>query len=94
MGDGGRAGGVPFSGVARYLKVDIEKASGVKVKLTMPARLAEDLEHAMDETVLKAIREQNIDLADIQERARNSGFVPQVLFELHDAERDVRVWLA
>ncbi len=94
VGDGGRAGGVPFSGVARYLKVDIEKASGVKVKLTMPARLAEDLEHAMDETVLKAIREQNIDLADIQKRARNSGFVPQVLFELHDAERDVRVWLA
>ncbi|UCD11116.1 MAG: AarF/ABC1/UbiB kinase family protein [Nitrospinaceae bacterium] len=86
-------GGPLFSGVARTLKVYVEKKSGVKINLTLPARLAEDIAAAMDDTVLDAIRPQNIDLAAIQARARKSGFVPQVLFELADAERQVRVWL-
>ena len=36
---------------------------------------------------------QKIDLVAIQDKARKSGFVPQILFELHDEERDMKVWL-
>jgi len=86
-------GGVPFSGVARYLKVRVEKSRGTKIDLTMPARLAEDLEQAMDETVLELVSRQAVDLEAIQVRARRSGFVPGTLFELADSERSVRVWL-
>jgi len=86
-------GGVAFSGVARYLKVRVNKSRGTKIDLAMPARLAEDLEQAMDATVLELVRRQGVDLAAIQARARQSGFVPQTLFELADEERAVRVWL-
>jgi len=90
---GGGAGAGTFSGVARFLKVEVEKASGVRVKLAMPARLAEDIEAAMDETVLRTVRRQAIDLGAIQESARASGFAPQTLFSVKDEERSVRVWL-
>jgi hypothetical protein len=47
----------------------------------------------MDEPVKESIQRQNIDLQSIQDKARKSGFVPQILFELHDEERDMKVWL-
>lgn len=82
-----------FDSMARYLKVHVVKANGNKVSLTMPGRCADDIEGVMDEPVKESIHKQNIDLVSIQDKARKSGFVPQVLFELHDEERDMKVWL-
>jgi predicted unusual protein kinase regulating ubiquinone biosynthesis (AarF/ABC1/UbiB family) len=85
--------GPAFDSMARYLKVHVVKANGNKVSLTMPGRCADDIESVMDEPVKESIQRQNIDLQSIQDKARKSGFVPQILFELHDEERDMKVWL-
>jgi predicted unusual protein kinase regulating ubiquinone biosynthesis (AarF/ABC1/UbiB family) len=84
---------VQLDGIAEYLKVHVVKSNGNKIELTMPARVAENLENAMDETVLKAVQKQNIDLLAIQRRACKTGFVPQTLFDVKDDEREVHVWL-
>jgi len=84
---------VQLDGIAEYLKVYVVKSNGNKVELTMPARVAENLETAMDDTVLQAVQKQSIDLPAIQKRACQSGFIPQTLFDIKDDERDVRVWL-
>ncbi len=82
-----------FDGIARYLQIHVIKPNGNKVRLTMPARVAEILEEVIDPPVKESIDRQNIDLKEIQDRARKSGFIPQTLFEMKDPERDVRVWL-
>lgn len=82
-----------FDGIARYLQIYVVKPNGNKVRLTMPARVAECLEEVIDPPVMESIVRQNIDLKQIQDRVRKSGFVPQTLFDLKDPERDVRVWL-
>ena len=82
-----------FDSIARYLKVHVVKSNGNKVSLTMPGRCADDLEGVMDDPVKESILKQNIDLPTIQDKARKSGFIPQILFELHDEERDMKVWL-
>jgi len=82
-----------FDSMARYLKVHVVKSNGNKVSLTMPGRCADDIESIMDEPVKESIQRQNIDLQSIQDKARRSGFIPQTLFELHDEERDMKVWL-
>ncbi len=85
--------GPAFDSMARYLKVHVVKPNGNKVSLTMPARCADDIEGVMDEPVKESIHRQKIDLTAIQDKARKSGFVPQILFELSDEERDMKVWL-
>ncbi|PIQ98790.1 MAG: hypothetical protein COV66_12860 [Nitrospinae bacterium CG11_big_fil_rev_8_21_14_0_20_45_15] len=85
--------GVRFDGLSRYLKINVVKANGNKVRLTMPARVADDLEDVIEPDVLESIKRQNINLDEIQERVVKSGFVPQEVFQLVDEERDVRVWL-
>jgi len=82
-----------FGNIARYLKIDVKKANGNKVWLTMPARVADDLEGIIDPPVKQSIARQGIDLQEIQDRVCRSGFVPQTVFEVEDTERRVRVWL-
>lgn len=82
-----------FDKIAKYLKIDVKKSNGNKVWLTMPGRVADDLEGIIDTPVKETIARQGIKLTEIQERVCRSGFVPQVLFEVDDPERHVRVWL-
>lgn len=82
-----------FDGMARYLKIHVIKPNNNEVKLTMPGRVADDLEGIMDAPVKESIDRQGIDLVEIQKRVIRSGFVPQEVFELKDSERYVRVWM-
>ncbi len=82
-----------FSGLSQYLKINVDKGNGNRVALTMPARVAENLEEVIDPKILESIRKQNIDLNEVQKKAQRSGFMAQSLFELSDSERDVKVWL-
>jgi predicted unusual protein kinase regulating ubiquinone biosynthesis (AarF/ABC1/UbiB family) len=84
---------VHFDGMAQYLLVKVVKPNGNKIKLTMPARVAENLSDVIDPPVMESIERQNIDLNAIQSRVLQSGFIPQILFDLKDPERDVKVWL-
>lgn len=82
-----------LDGIAKYLKVNVIKPNGNKVKLTMPARVADALEDIIDPPVKESIDRQNIDMVAIQKRVRETGFIPQTLFDLKDSEREVLVWL-
>jgi len=85
--------GPTFDSMAQFMKVHVVKANGNKVSLTMPGRCADDIEGVMDDPVKESIHKQKIDLISIQDKARKSGFIPQVLFELQDEERNMKVWL-
>ncbi len=85
--------GSTFKEIAKFLKVNVKKVNGNKVELTMPSRVVEELEEIIDPPVLETIRNQGIDLKDIQNRVMKTGFAPQVLFEVEDNIRYVKVWL-
>ena len=82
-----------LDGIAKYLKVNVVKPNGNKVRLTMPARVADNIKEIIDPPVMESIERQKIDLAAIQKRVHQSGFIPQTLFDLKDPEREVLVWL-
>ncbi len=82
-----------FKQIAKFLKVYVKKTNGNKVELTMPGRVVEELEEVIDPPVLETIRNQGINLEDIQNRVRKTGFIPQTLFEVEDNVRFVKVWL-
>ncbi len=82
-----------LDGIAKYLKVNVAKPNGNKVRLTMPARVADNIEAIIDPPVMESIRRQEIDLVAIQKRVHETGFIPQTLFDLKDPEREVLVWL-
>lgn len=79
--------------IAKYLKVNVIKPNGNKIRLTMPARVADNIVDVIDPPVMVSIERQKIDLPAIQKRVHETGFVPQVLFDLKDPEREVHVWL-
>jgi predicted unusual protein kinase regulating ubiquinone biosynthesis (AarF/ABC1/UbiB family) len=82
-----------FDEMARYLKVYVVKTNGNKIRLTMPARCADDLEDVMGETLIESINRQKIDLQAIQKKVQKSGFISQTLFSFTDEECDMKVWL-
>jgi predicted unusual protein kinase regulating ubiquinone biosynthesis (AarF/ABC1/UbiB family) len=82
-----------LDGIAKYLKVNVVKPNGNKVRLTMPARVADNIKDIIDPPVMESIERQKIDLVAIQKRVHETGFVPQTLFDLKDSEREVLVWL-
>ncbi len=84
---------IHFGGLSRFLKIDVRKGEGNRVELTMPARVVESLEEVIDPPVLESIRKQNIDLKNILKKVQRSGFQAQVLFEIEDSVRKVKVWL-
>jgi len=84
---------VRLNGIAKYLKINVVKPNGNKVRLTMPARVADNIKDIIDPPVMESIERQKIDLGAIQKRVHETGFVPQILFDLKDPEREVLVWL-
>jgi hypothetical protein len=82
-----------FGGIAQYLKIHVIKPGGNAVRLTMPARVAENLRDVIDPPVQASIDRQGIDLEALQSRICRSGFIPQTAFEFKDSERYIKVWL-
>lgn len=87
-------GSVPgFDRLSRFMKVHVIKSNGNVVELTMPARVVNNLEEIIDPPVMESIKRQKIDLDQIMKRVEQNGYAPQIIFELEDSERKVRVWL-
>jgi predicted unusual protein kinase regulating ubiquinone biosynthesis (AarF/ABC1/UbiB family) len=82
-----------LDGIAKFLKINVVKPNGNKVRLTMPARVADNIKDIIDPPVMASIERQKIDLVAIQKRVHETGFIPQTLFDLKDPEREVLVWL-
>ena len=83
--------GAGFYKVARYLKVYVQKDNGNTVRLTMPVRVADDLEGIIDPPIKETIRNQGLYLSVIQKKVLKSCFVPQTVFEVKDSVREVRI---
>ena len=82
-----------FNGLSRYLKVHVIKPNGNEVKLTMPARVIDNLKEVIDRSVMESIQRQKIDLDQVAAKARRKGYAPHTVFEVEDPERKVKVWL-
>ncbi len=82
-----------FASVARHLKIQVRRDGETKVKLTSPVQVIDSLDDAMGEDLLRQIREQNIDLAELVHQVRQSGYRPQEVFRLDGEGKEVRVWL-
>jgi predicted unusual protein kinase regulating ubiquinone biosynthesis (AarF/ABC1/UbiB family) len=82
-----------FDRLSSFLKVHVEKADGKKIDLTMPARVVDNFEDVIESSVMETINRQNIDLNQIKTTIRKNCYSPQMVFELEDSERKVKVWL-
>ena len=82
-----------FSLVAKNLHVRVTRNGETRVRLTSPVHLIDSLEQVMDLEVLEELKRQAINVSDLVSQVQKSGYKAQEVFQLHDEERDVRVWL-
>jgi predicted unusual protein kinase regulating ubiquinone biosynthesis (AarF/ABC1/UbiB family) len=82
-----------FARLAKYLLIQVNEQGAMKVRLTSPLHVVDDLENAMDPETLAKVRNRGIDLAAIVSRVRASGYAPQEVFTLDEGPKQIRVWL-
>lgn len=78
---------------SRNLRVQVLDGNKQVVAVKLPAVAVGWMETLMPPHVLKRIKEQNIDLGAIKERAKASGMAPQELFQMQSGTRSYRVSL-
>ena len=76
------------------LEIRVERRGEQVVRVSLPASALERLDELLDEPLRARIAAQGVVLAELVERARTSGYAPQVLLELCDLDRRVTVGLA
>jgi hypothetical protein len=82
-----------FSGMASHLRMEVRESGCVKVRLTSPLRVADNLEEAMGAELAEKVRLRGIDLRGLTVRVRASGYAPQEVFAWDEGAKQVRVWL-
>ncbi len=82
-----------FGRVAKHMKIQVRRDGETKVRLTSPLHVIDDLDEMMGEELIEQIQAQDIDIAEIVERVRRTGYRPQEVFRLATEAKDVRVWL-
>ena len=82
-----------FGGMARHLRLQIREGGEIKVRLTSPLHVVDNLQEAMGEDIAAKVRARGIDLNGLASRVRASGYVPQEIFLLRYGAKQVRVWL-
>lgn len=78
---------------SRKLRVQVLDGNKQVVAVKLPAVAVDWMETLMPPHVLTRIKEQNIDLGVIKERAKASGMAPQELFQTQSGTRTYRVSL-
>ncbi|MDH4274988.1 MAG: AarF/UbiB family protein, partial [Gammaproteobacteria bacterium] len=80
--------------LAKELKVKVLEDNRPLVSVSMPAEAALDLEQLIPEDVMKHLKmSKDLDIAAILLRIRDSGLVPQNIFDTQFGNRSYRVWL-
>jgi hypothetical protein len=80
--------------LAKKLLVLIQDQMGNEiVRLELPSRAVDRLEEHLPEDALKRMQEEKLDLFILKRRIQQSGYRPQVVFEMQNNERRYRVWL-
>ncbi|MEK6748259.1 MAG: AarF/UbiB family protein [Pseudomonadota bacterium] len=83
-----------LSHLAKDLKVKVLERNQPVVSVSMPAEAALDLEKLIPEDVLTHLRtSKELDLKAVLQRIRDTGLMPQVVFDTRLGERSYRVWL-
>lgn len=82
-----------YSGLAKHLKIRVQRDGVTKAEVTQYASSIENLETLLDEDVKRRIDEQEIQLGEIVSNVRRRGYAPGPVFELTDATKDIKVWL-
>lgn len=83
-----------FAGQAKQLCVNVTEAQQSKVSVTMPAEAVFDLATIVPADVLERLNETNEhELAHLLSKLRQTGLVPQQLFNIAQGDKVVRVWL-
>ena len=78
---------------SKSLRVQVLDGNEQVVAVKLPAVAVGWMETLMPPHVLTRIKEQDIDLGAIKERARASGMAPQELFQMESGTRTYRVSL-
>ena len=76
------------------LYIRVTENGSEKVSLQFPSHSVQELEDLMPDHVLQNIKNNNIKLTDIIERALSTNHSPQILFESKSNHRHYKVWLA
>lgn len=82
-----------FTQLSRYLKIRVREAGSTKVELTCPALAVDDLESMIDDDLLRRIRSQGSNLAQLAADVRRRGYAPGPVFAVQHADKEVSVWL-
>lgn len=77
---------------AKLLKVKVWENGSEKVHMTLPARALDEIESLLPIDAKKNIEEKH-DISNIKFKAQNSGYLPQILFEVNLDKKFYKVWL-
>ncbi|MBY0589080.1 AarF/ABC1/UbiB kinase family protein [bacterium] len=80
--------------LAKHLCILVKENGRTKASVTLPALAVDDLEAYVDEEVASKIRERGLSIPAMVQNARRRGYAPGPVFDLEDADRSFRVWLA
>lgn len=82
-----------FATMAKYLKIEVVRDSQVKAAITLAAAAINRIENYLEPETLEKIRRDKIDLNEVLRSVRRRGYAPGSVFEIKDAQREVKVWL-
>ena len=80
--------------LAQALRVEVRDGDRVVISMEMPATATADLPDLVPEEVHEALRRRGIDVGGLARRAIEGGLRPGSLFESHEGDRRLRVWLS
>ncbi|WP_176736540.1 AarF/UbiB family protein [Oligoflexus tunisiensis] len=80
--------------MAKKLLVVIQNQKGNElVRIELPSRAVDKLEEHLPNDTLGRMQERKLDLATLKRRIQQSGYAPQILFEMQSDEKRYQVWL-
>ncbi len=88
-----RPGSAPDAGPSTRLRIRVTESGRVKVDVTMRGHCAARLGELIPDHVARRAIEQGLDVDGIAQRASESQFSKQALFETRDGEKWVQVWI-
>jgi hypothetical protein len=62
-------------------------------RVTMPCAAADNLAHLFPDEDLAFVEKTGINLGDLSNMARHSGYAPQTLVDVAGPQRSYRIWL-
>lgn len=62
-------------------------------RVTLPLAAVENLEHLFPDEDLVSVKATGLDLGQVVQRARQSGYAAQTLVDAHTSQRSYRIWI-